>query len=92
MGRRKLPLTIMKEAIDSRNIEDFCWACLEQARLDMNLPEEDKVFSTTHTMSLVRQIVQLQQLTKTDPAAAEEKAKELNAWLSKPQPQVTKSL
>lgn len=90
MGRRYLPTTLMKNAIDNRDIETFCWACLEQARLDMGLPESDKVFSSHDTMSIVRQIVSLQKLNAKDPDAAIDQAEDLNQWLAKPQPKLIK--
>lgn len=83
MGRRKKPETLMKEAVDERDIEKFAWACLEQARLDMAEPEEEKVFSTADTMSLVRQIVTLMKMKPPEPEKDDKKEKELRAWMSR---------
>jgi hypothetical protein len=87
MGRRILPESLMKEAIDERDIEKFCWAVLEQSRLDLHKGEEAKVFPLSESMSVVRQLVAIMNTNRRSPQVKEDASKddELSKWMKLPE-------
>jgi len=80
MGRRALPSTMMKEAVDERDVEKFAWAILEQSRLDLANHGENRAYSTVDVLSAMRQIVILQKAAPPETDTPE-KNNELDDWL-----------
>lgn len=82
MGRRRLPENMMKDAIDEQDIELFCWGILEKSRLELDIPEEKKTFSTSDAMSIVRQLVVLSTRNVSEDNSGK-KNNELEDWMKR---------
>ena len=64
MARRKLPVTAMKDAVDSKDPYDFCWALLEIARLEWRDKGKFETLSTTDIKNLLQAIMSSTPQTK----------------------------
>ncbi len=60
MGRRTLPKTAMKTAVEERKVEDYIWALLEISRKEFSKAPEDKNFTNANVLRMLQMLITIQ--------------------------------
>lgn len=82
MNRAK-PENKMRRAIDDKNIEDFLWACLDLATVEIKNDADNRTFSGRDINSFVDQLVKINKDKVVEPETpkVDPEVQEVQQWI-----------
>ena len=86
MPRRALPRNLMRKAVHERSIEDFVWACLELACVELKKENRSNTFSGRDIQSFLDHLIRIEKDKKdrgekNNLEDTKGQVKEINDWL-----------
>ena len=88
MARKALPRNVMRKAVENRNIEDFIWACLDLACVELKQKEKTETFSGRDIQSFLDHLIKIDKEKRErgeleDNTKEKKHLRELDAWVKK---------
>ena len=88
MARKALPRNVMRKAVENRNVEDFIWACLDLACVELKQEGKTQTFNGRDIQSFLDHQIKMENAKRergedTSSVKDNKNLMELDAWVKK---------